>query len=66
MQESVIELLVERIMDFHDLSLERHFLKIHQKIFQVIEEKKPEEAERLIKADILDVRKKITEFKKLI
>jgi DNA-binding FadR family transcriptional regulator len=66
MLESVIELLVERILDFEDLSLERHFLKIHQKIYQVIEEKKPDEAEKLIKADILDLRRKISEFKKLI
>ena len=64
MLESVIELLVERIMDFVDLSLERYFFKIHQNIFQVIVDKKPDEAEKLIKADILEVRKKISEFKK--
>jgi len=64
MLESVIELLVERIMDFVDLSLERYFFKIHRNIFQVIQDKKPDAAERLIKADILNVRKKISEFQK--
>ena len=62
--ESVIELLVERIMDFVDLKLERHFLEIHQKIFQTIVDKKPDEAEKLIKADIQNVSQKISDFKK--
>lgn len=62
--ESVIELLVERIMDFVDLSLEQHFLEIHQEIFQVIVDKKPDEAEKLIKADIQNVNQKISDFKK--
>jgi GntR family transcriptional repressor for pyruvate dehydrogenase complex len=64
MLESVIELLVERIMDFVDLSLEKHFLGIHQQIFQVIIDKKPDEAEKLIKDDIQNVRQKISDFKK--
>jgi GntR family transcriptional repressor for pyruvate dehydrogenase complex len=64
MLESVIELLVERILDFEDLSLERHFLEIHQAIFQVIVEKNPDEAEKLIKADIQNVNQKISDFKK--
>ena len=59
MLESVFELLIEQTQDFVDLSLEKHFLQLHKKIFQVIEEKRPEEAEKLIKKDILDVRKKI-------
>ena len=63
MLESVIELLVERIMDFVDLSLERHFLAIHQEIFQVIVDQNPDEAEKLIKADIQNVQQKISEFK---
>ena len=63
MLESVIELLVERIMDFVDLRLERHFLAIHQEIFQVIVDQKPDEAEKLIKADIQNVRQKISDFK---
>ena len=64
MLESVIELLVERILDFEDLSLERHFLEIQQAIFQVIVEKNPDEAEKLIKADIQNVNQKISDFKK--
>jgi DNA-binding FadR family transcriptional regulator len=59
MLESVFELLIEQAQDFIDLSLEKHFFLLHKKILQVIEEKRPEEAERLIKEDILDVRKKI-------
>ena len=65
MLESVFELLVEHTLDFVDLSLERHFFKVHKKIFQVLEEKKPAEVEKLTKADILDVRKKIKEYKKV-
>ena len=55
----MFELLIEQTQDFVDLSLEKHFFQIHNKILQVIEEKRPEEAERLIKKDILDVRKKL-------
>ena len=65
MLESVFELLVEHTLDFVDLSLERHFYKVHKKIFQVLVDKKPAEAEKLIKADILDVRKKIKEYQKV-
>jgi GntR family transcriptional repressor for pyruvate dehydrogenase complex len=64
MLESVIELLVERIMCFVDLALERHFLSIHKEIFQVIIDHKPDEAEKLIKADIQNVKQKISDFKK--
>ena len=64
MLESVIELLVERILDFVDLALERHFLSIHQEIFQVIVDHQPDEAEKRIIADIQNVRQKITDFKK--
>ena len=64
MLESVIELLVERILDFVDLALERHFLSIHQEIFQVIVDHKPDEAEKCIIADIQNVRQKITDFRK--
>ena len=65
MLESVFELLVEQTLDFVDLPLERHFYKVHKKIFQVIEDKKPTEAEKLVKADILDVRKKIKEYEQV-
>lgn len=59
MLESVFELLMERTPDFVDLSLEKHFFQLHRNILLVIEAKRPEEAEKLIKNDILDVRKKI-------
>ena len=59
MLESVFELLIEGTHDFVDLSLEKHFFQLHRKILQFIEAKRPEEAEKLIKNDIFDVRKKI-------
>jgi DNA-binding FadR family transcriptional regulator len=62
MLESVFELLVEQTMDFVDISLERHFLNIHKRIFQVLEKRNPAKVEKLIREDILDVRKKIKEF----
>jgi len=62
MLESVFELLVEQTLAFVDLSLERHFLNIHKKIFQVLEKHNPAETQRRIKADILDVREKIKEY----
>ena len=65
MLESIFELLVEQTLDFVDLSLEKQFYEIHQKIYKVIIEKKPAEAEKLIKEDILDVRRKIKEYKKV-
>ena len=63
MLESVFELLIEQTQDSVVLSVEKHFFYLHKKIFRVIEENRPDEAERLIKEDILDVRKKIKTFK---
>ncbi|MBW1723650.1 MAG: FadR family transcriptional regulator [Deltaproteobacteria bacterium] len=62
--EAVFELLIESTLDFFDLALERHFYRVHQKIFEVISRKEPEEAARLIKEDILDVMEKIRSHKK--
>lgn len=62
--ESVFELLVELSFDFMDLPLEQHFFKVHKKILQVIAKKKPEEARKLLRNDILDVKKKLDESKK--
>ncbi|CAB1061697.1 hypothetical protein D1BOALGB6SA_6472 [Olavius sp. associated proteobacterium Delta 1] len=64
MLESVFELLVEQTQDFVDLPLEKHFFQLHQKILKVIEAKRPEEAERLIKEDIIDVKRKIKKLNK--
>ena len=59
MLESVFELLIEQTQEILDLALEKHFYRLHQKILQVIEEKRHAEAERLIREDILEVSKKI-------
>lgn len=59
MLESVFELLIESTLDFFDLSLEKHFFQAHRGIFEVISQKRPEDAERLMREDILDVMKKL-------
>ena len=62
--ESVFEILVELSLDFLDLSLERHFFEVHKEILLVIEQKKPEDARRLIEKDIQDVKDKLKGFKR--
>ena len=57
--ESIFELMVERFLDFWDLEFEQYFFKVHKNIFEVIKEEKPEEAGRLIEADIMDLRKQV-------
>ena len=57
--ESVIELLIKTTLDFLDLSLEKHFFLVHKRIAQVIANGESEEAERLIREDILDTKEKI-------
>jgi GntR family transcriptional repressor for pyruvate dehydrogenase complex len=57
--ESIFELMVERFLDFWDLEFEQYFFKVHKNIFKVIKERKPEEAARLIKEDMLDLRKQV-------
>jgi len=64
MQESVIELLIERSLDFTDLALERKFYKIHKNIFRVISQRKTSEVIRLIRKDIGLVRETLKAFKK--
>lgn len=61
--ESVFELLAELSFDFLDLPLEQHFFRAHKKILQVIAAKNPEEARKLLRKDILDVKKKLEVFK---
>ncbi|HUT72253.1 MAG TPA: FadR/GntR family transcriptional regulator [Desulfatiglandales bacterium] len=61
--ESVIELLVKTTLDFLDLSLERHFFRVHERIAQVIAQGESEEAERLVREDILDTKEKIERFR---
>ena len=60
--ESVIEILVEFSFDFLDLSFEKHFFRVHNDIVQVITQRKPEEAKRLIEQDVLEVKRKLEEF----
>ena len=57
--ESIFELMVERFLDFWDLEFEQYFFEVHRNIFKVIKERKPEEAGRLIKEDMLDLRKQV-------
>ncbi len=61
--ESVIELLIKSTLDFLDLSLERHFFRVHERIAHVIANGESEEAERLIREDILDTKEKIQGFR---
>jgi GntR family transcriptional repressor for pyruvate dehydrogenase complex len=61
--ESVIELLIKTTLDFLDLSLERHFFRVHKRIAQVIANGESKEAERLIREDILDTKEKIQGFR---
>jgi DNA-binding GntR family transcriptional regulator len=46
-----------------DLSLEKHFFRVHERIAQVIANGESEEAERLIREDILDTKEKIQGFR---
>lgn len=62
--ESVFDLLIERSLDFIDLSLEKHCYQAHEKILEVIAQKKSDEAERLMREDIQDVREKLKAHKK--
>ena len=61
--ESVIELLIKTTLDFLDLSLERHFFLVHERIAHVIANGESEEAERLMREDILDTKEKIQGFR---
>lgn len=63
MLESVIELLIERSMDFTDLAFERKFFKIHRNIFKVLSQRKGTEASRLIRKDIRVVREILKTYK---
>jgi GntR family transcriptional repressor for pyruvate dehydrogenase complex len=64
MLESVIELLIERSLDLLDLSLERKFIRIHQNIFNVLEQRDASGVSRLIREDIGFVRGSLKTFKK--
>jgi GntR family transcriptional regulator, transcriptional repressor for pyruvate dehydrogenase complex len=61
--ESVIELLIKTTLDFLDLSLERHFFRVHKRIAEVIAKGNAADAERFMREDILDTKEKIQHFR---
>ena len=62
--ESVIELLIERSLSFLDPTLERKFFQAHEAIFNMISERKPKEARRLMEKDIMDVKEGLKKSRK--
>ena len=58
----MIELLDEFAFDFMDPSFEKHFFQVHNDIVKVINQRKSEEAKRLIEEDVLEVKRKLEEF----
>jgi DNA-binding FadR family transcriptional regulator len=63
MLESVIELLIERSIDFIDLAFERKVFKIHKNIFEVLSQGNGTEASRLVRKDIRIVRETLKAYK---
>lgn len=63
LQESLLKLLVELSLDFLNLDLERHFLEVHREILAAVEKGMDRKADRLMRADILDVKAKIQGFR---
>jgi GntR family transcriptional repressor for pyruvate dehydrogenase complex len=61
--ESVFEILIDLSLDFIDLPQEQRFYGYHKKIYEVIAQKRPEEAKRLIEEDIKDIRKTLKRLK---
>ena len=62
MLESVIELLIERSMDFIDLAFEKKVFKIHKNIFEVLSQGNGTEASRLMRKDIGIVRETLKAY----
>jgi GntR family transcriptional regulator, transcriptional repressor for pyruvate dehydrogenase complex len=59
LMRSIAEILNEVAYKFLDLSCERVFLKTHGKILKLVSDRKAREAMKLVKKDILDVRKSL-------
>ena len=57
--KSIAEILNEVAYKFLDLSCERAFLNTHRKILKLVTDRKAGEAMKLVKQDILDVRKRL-------
>jgi DNA-binding FadR family transcriptional regulator len=64
LMKSVIEILREIAHGFLDLSFEKELFQIHRNIFRTITQKKVDDAKRLVKTDILFVKKNLKAFLK--
>lgn len=62
LMRSVIEILKEIAHNFLDLSFERELFQFHQNIFHTLTQREVGEAKRLVKADILFVKKNLKKF----
>ena len=63
--ESLFELLIKLSFDVIDLSQGRYFHEQHREIFRAVKEKQTEKVSKLIKKDILDIKKRLDDFKRL-
>jgi GntR family transcriptional repressor for pyruvate dehydrogenase complex len=59
--EAVFKILIELSLDFLDLSLEKQFFSLHKEIYACIADRRPDEAEELIRKDILDVKSELVD-----
>ncbi len=64
LMRSVIEILREIAYGFLDLSFEKELFQIHRNIFRTITQKKVSEVRKLVKTDILFVKKNLKTFLK--
>jgi hypothetical protein len=62
---SVIEILREIAYGFLDISFEKELFQIHRNIFRTITQKKVSEVRKLVKTDILFVKKNLKTFLKV-
>jgi GntR family transcriptional regulator, transcriptional repressor for pyruvate dehydrogenase complex len=58
--KSIAEILNEVAYKFLDLSCERDFFRSHKNILKLVSERKAQEVMKLVKQDIIDVRKKLS------
>jgi DNA-binding FadR family transcriptional regulator len=59
--KSIAEILNEVAYKFLDLSCERVFFKTHLRILKLVSDRKAEEAMKLVREDIIDVRRRLSE-----
>ncbi len=60
--ESIIELVQEFSRDFSDLPYGREYLRIHRRLLRLIEQKRADEARKLISEDISNLRQRLKSF----